>query len=521
MIRLNKVPENSESYWIASTGTTNYPVLNEDLNMDIAIIGGGMVGITAGFLLKQEGYKVAVIDAGKIIHGTSGHTTAKITSQHGLIYDKIYNQMSPEKAKQYAEANEYAIDFIANLVKDKNIECDFLRKPAYIYTESEEYINKIQKEVEIASSLGITATYEENIPLPFKIKSAMKFENQAQFHPRKYLLALSKELPNNGSYIFENTRVVDIDKSEEANERIVIKTENGRKIYAAKVIIASHFPCYDGKGLYFTRMYQEKSYVLAVKIKEKFSDGMFISAEDPGRSLRSQIDNHEEILLIGGEHHKTGHDNDTLKHYNNLLKFATANYNVENVLYRWSTQDCMTMDGVPYIGHLTSKTNNIYVATGFQKWGMTSSTVSALIIRDLIVKGESPWYDVYNPSRTTIGASAGEFIAQNADVAVNFISGKLQTLPNNVEIQNNEAKIIDVEGKRAGAYRDNDGKLHIIDTTCTHLGCELQWNNAEKSWDCPCHGSRFNYDGIIIEGPAINPLNSAKDEPNNIDPNIN
>lgn len=511
------LPEMSESYWIASTPQPNHPSLDEDINVDVAIIGGGMVGITSAVLLKKEGLSVAIIEADRILQGTTGHTTAKITSQHDLIYDKLINKMGEEKARQYADANEYAIDFISNIVKEKKIDCDFCLKPAYLYTLSDEYIKKIEDEVKAASYLGIKATFEESIPLPFSIKGAVKFDNQAQFHPRKFLLSLAKEIPGNGCYIFEKTRVVDIDEG----KKCTIIAKNGKKVIASNIIIASHFPCYDGKGLYFTRMYPERSYVLAIKAKEKFPQGMFINAEEPGRSLRSQIDNNGEIILVGGEHHKTGHGDNTFSHYNNLRNFANEYFTVENILYRWSTQDCMTDDGVPYIGHLTSSTPNIYVATGFAKWGMTNSTVAALILKDLIIKGENPWAPVYNPSRITIKASAEKFVVENADVAKNYISGKLEPLQNNVEFKNDEAKIIDVESHRAGAYMDEKGLLHIIDTTCTHLGCELQWNDAEKTWDCPCHGSRFTYEGEIVEGPALNPLSHDSDVPNVIDPNLN
>lgn len=514
--KLNVFESNHEPYWIASTPDTNYPVLDRDIDVDVAIIGGGIVGITSAFLLKRKGLKVAIIDANRIIKGTSGHTTAKITSQHNLIYDKLINKFGEEKARQYADANEYAIHFIENLVKEKNIDCDFVGKPAYVYTQEDKYIKKIQDEVRAAEHLGIKAYFEERIPLPFDIKAAVRFDNQAQFHPRKYLLRLAEDIEGDGSYIFENTTAVDI----EENDKCIVKCRNGKKVNASKVIIASHFPCYDGFGLYFARMYSEKSYALGVTIKEKFPEGMFITAEDPGRSLRSQKFEDKELIIVGGEHHKTGHDKNTNSHYENLGVFAQDNYDVEKILYRWSTQDCMTVDSVPYVGNLTSKTKNIFVATGFGKWGMTNGTASALILMDLITKGENQWADVYDSTRFTPVASAKEFVTQNADVAVTLVGGKITPVPSNIEIKNGEAKVIKEEGERVGAYRDEQGNLHIVDITCTHLGCELAWNEAEKSWDCPCHGSRFNYDGEVIEGPAFNPLKKLGEGKNQKDANV-
>lgn len=507
-----------EPYWIASAEKQEYPELREDISVDVAIIGGGIVGLTCAYLLKNKGLKVAVLEANKIARGTTGHTTAKITSQHGLIYNKLINKFGEEKARQYAEANEKAIRFIADLVKEKNIDCDFCWRPAYVYTQSEDYIEKIEKEVKAASSLGIKAEYVENIPLPFDIKGAERFDNQAQFHPLKYLYALSKEIPGDGSSIFENTKVVDI----QDEEKCTVVTRQGNKVSASSVIVASHFPCYDGMGMYFARMYAEKSYILGVKIKDKFPEGMFITAEDPGRSLRSQKYDDGEIILVGGEHHKTGSEKYTNIHYENLGNFAKETFNLESILYRWSTQDCMTVDGVPYTGHLTSKTKNIYVATGFQKWGMTNSTASALIITDLITKGESPWAPIYNPSRFDIIASGAKLVSENLDVAEKLVGGKIAPVPDleEVEINKGEAKVVKIDGERVGAYRDEQGELHVVDITCTHLGCELVWNEAEKTWDCPCHGSRFSFDGDNIEGPAFNPLKRPGEGNNKKDPNI-
>jgi glycine/D-amino acid oxidase-like deaminating enzyme/nitrite reductase/ring-hydroxylating ferredoxin subunit len=505
-----------EPYWIASANKTDYPALKEDISVDVAIVGGGMVGITSALLLKDKGLKVAVLEANKIAHGTTGHTTAKITSQHGLIYNKIISKFGEEKAKQYAEANESAIHFIANLVKEKNIDCDFSFRPAYVYTQSDDYIKKIEKEVKAASKLGIKASYEDNIQLPLDIKAAVKFDNQAQFHPLKYLLSIAKEIPGDGSNIFEFTKVVDIEDGEPST----VITSSGNKVTASKVIIASHFPCYDGLGMYFARMYAEKSYLLGVKIKEKFPEGMFITAEDPGRTLRSQKYEDGEIVLVGGEHHKTGSEKQTNIHYENISNFAKETFDLQEILYRWSTQDCMTVDGVPYVGYLTSRTSSILVATGFGKWGMTNSTAAAKILTDLITEGDSPWAPVYNPSRFDIIASGAKLVSENLNVAETLIGGKITPAPKDVDIKNGEAKVINVDGEKIGAYRDENGTLHMVDITCTHLGCELVWNEAETTWDCPCHGSRFSYDGDNIEGPAFNPLKHVGEGPNKKNPNI-
>ena len=495
------------SYWINSTPKTQYPSLTEDITVDVAIIGGGIAGISCAYLLKKEGLKVAVIEADHIAQGTSGHTTAKITSQHELIYNKIKNQMGEELAKQYAEANEFAIHEIKRIADENNINCDFVPQPSFVYTQQDKFIKEINDEVEVASNLGIKAAYVEELPLDIQIKAGIRFENQAQFHPRKYLLGLAKEINNNGSHIFEKSRVVDI----EEGINYILTTAEGKKVTSEKVIIASHYPFYNKAGLYFSRIYTEMSYVVAFRAKEKYPGGMYINAEEPARSLRSQNSEDGELIFVGGDHHKTGQGVDTIKHYEALIDFAAHNFEVEDILYRWSTQDCMTLDGIPYVGHYTSKTPNLYIATGYGKWGMTNGMASAMLLKDLIIKEESPWKEVYNPSRRNLASSAKKFISHNFNVAVNLLEGKLSIPSDNVEINLGEGEIIAINGKRYGAYRDEQGSLHVVNTTCTHMGCELNWNSAERSWDCPCHGSRFSYKGKVIEGPATKPLDINND----------
>ena len=495
-------PKLPESYWISSTPQTSYPLLDHDIQVDIAIVGGGIVGITSAYLLSQEGYKIAIIEADRIIQGTTGHTTAKISSQHGLIYDRLTKQLGEQKANQYAHANESAIQEICRIIQEENINCDYSSQNAYVYTQKDEYVSQIKAEVNAASALGIKASFLSEVPLPVSIKGAVCFENQAQFHPRKYLLPLANKVITNGCYIFEKTRAIDIFHGNPCT----VMTASGKKVIASKVVIASHYPFYEAHGLYFSRIYPERSYILAVKVKENFPGGMYITAEDPTRSLRAQKSGNEELILVGGENHKTGQGEDMINHYKKLKDFAEQLFQVEDIPYRWSAQDYTTMDEVPYIGYLTSGTPNLFVATGLYKWGMTNGTVAAMMFKDILTHGKSRWDDIYNPSRFTPSASAKNFVKENLNVAGKFISGKIRPVSNNIDIQLGEGKIVTINGERMGAYKDVEGMIHIVDTSCTHLGCELEWNSAEKSWDCPCHGSRFSYKGEIIVGPALKEL---------------
>jgi len=492
--------ENSpQSYWIDSTSQLETTTLDKDLTVDVAIVGGGMVGITTAWLLQQAGYTVAVLEADQILNGTTGYTTAKVTSQHNLIYDKLIKNMGKQKAWQYANANETAVKTIADIVKEHNIDCDFSWQPAFVYTQLDEYIKQIESEALAAIDLGIKASFRKELQIPIPVKGAVEFSNQAQFHPRKYLLALANKVNSKRDVIYENTRAVNIkDKS--------VITDSGNRVTADYIVVASHYPFYDGLGFYFSRLHAERSYVVAVKTKEDFHGGMYINAEEPSRSLRYTNYNGEKLILVGGENHKTGQSKDTSKHYDNLLKFAKDTFTVEAAPFHWSTQDLLTLDDVPYVGNITSKHPNIFVATGFGKWGMTNSTVASLIIKDLITETANPWVEVYNPSRFTPTASAKTFVKENLNVAANLITGKLATLSKHSELKKGNAVVLEGGGQKLGCYKDHEGILHVVDTTCTHMGCELQWNDAEKSWDCPCHGSRFSYKGEILEGPALKKL---------------
>ncbi|NMA94645.1 MAG: FAD-dependent oxidoreductase [Clostridiales bacterium] len=504
---LNKFKNMPESYWIASTETTDFPIFENDADIDTVIIGGGIVGITCAYLLNLEGIDTMILEGNRIALGTSGHTTAKITSQHDIIYSKLKSKMGFEIAKQYADANETAIREIEKIISDNSIDCDLLLQSAFIYTQQKKSMQKIEDEVKAAKQLGIKASYVDRVPFNFSIEAGIRFDDQAQFHPRKFLLALADIITKRGVQIFENSRVVDI----EDGNNYIITTEHGKRINAKRVIIASHYPFYNKHGAYFSKIYSERSYIIAIKAKENYPGGMYINADQPARSIRNQPIEDGELIFIGGQHHKTGQGIDTKKHYDALLEFANTIYTVEDIPFRWSTQDCMTLDDLPYVGQFTPNTPYLYVATGFKKWGMTNSMASAMILRDLIVHGNSPWQDAYNPSRRTILPSAKTFIVENLNVAEQLIDGKLSSLPDNVSVDPGEGKILKIDGERVGAYKDDNGQLHFVDTTCTHMGCELNWNSAETTWDCPCHGSRFSYKGEVISGPAVEPLKFGDD----------
>ncbi|MCM3719326.1 FAD-dependent oxidoreductase [Fictibacillus phosphorivorans] len=501
------LPQYPKSLWRENVDIPTYPALNENTQSDVVVVGGGIAGITTAYLLAKEGLQVILLEAGKVLNGTTGHTTAKITSQHNVIYDRLISHLGEERAKMYYKSNEAAGEFIRHFIKENGIHCNYETHDAFLYANTEQGINKLEKEASAYEQLGINGKLVDKMPFDIPHKKALVMKNQAHFHPVKYLIALLNEMDALGVKIYENTTATDIQEDKDDQKATVI-TENGHKVRGNFVACCTHFPFFDGMGFYFTRMMAERSYVLAVKTKDKFPQGMFLGVDDPARSYRSILQDGEHIVLIGGESHQTGQGIPTHQHYEALIKEANKSLNLERVLYRWSAQDLITLDKVPFIGKLTHKHDRIFVATGFRKWGMTTGTLAAHIIRDHIMGKENEFAEVYKPQRFQADPSdIKQFIKENADVAKHFVSGKLERPSKNPRsLKKDEGGAVTVDGKRCGAYRDPNGELFVVDTACTHLGCDVEWNSGERTWDCPCHGSRFTYQGDVVEGPATKPL---------------
>lgn len=499
-----KMPFEPEPYWRESAQLKTFPALSIDTEVDVAIVGGGITGITTAYLLTKQGLKVAVLEADQVLNGTTGHTTAKVTAQHGLIYDEFIQHLGVEKSKQYYEANSNALQFVRQTVKDLQIECDLTDEDAYIYAISDQYLQKVRKEYDAYQKLGIPSEFTENIPLPIDVKGAIVMKDQAQFHPIKFLEALVNEITKAGGEIYEQTTAVNIDQT---TPKPMVITREGRRVTCKYAISCSHFPFFDGKGFYFTRLHAERSYVLGVRTKYEFPGGMYYSADSPRRSLRYTPFNGEKLILISGDGHKTGEGTPTFTHYKALEEFGQDVMGIEEIKYRWSAQDLYTLDKVPYVGPITSNKPNILVATGYRKWGMSNGIAAAHLLSDLVLEKENPYQDLYSPSRFYADPSIKQFLMKNLDVAGHLIEGKIDIADKRIEdIRNDEGSVVVINGKRAGCYKDADGNLNLVDTTCTHMGCEVEWNSGDRTWDCPCHGSRFSVQGDVVEGPAKKPL---------------
>lgn len=504
-----QMPQFPKSFW-RDGDLPAFQTATEDHKTDVAIVGAGITGITTGYLLAKEGVNVTVIEAGKILSGTTGHTTAKITAQHNIIYDELISHFGEEKAKLYYKANQDAVNFIKKTVHEEKIDCDFSEQEAILYTCTDEGAGKIENESRAYQKLGINGAQVNSIPLDTNLKTALVMHEQAQFHPVKYLLHLVKLFVKAGGKIFENTVAVDFEDGREL--KIILR--NGKKISCKQIIAASHFPFCDKKELYFARMHVERSYLIGIKAKKAFPGGMYLSLDSPSRTLRATPANGEQLVLVGGESHKTGQGINTMQHYLAIEEFAEQTLGIQKYLYRWSAQDIYTLDKIPYIGPITANEPGILIATGYKKWGMTSGTAAAHVLRDYVLKKDNPYKELYTTSRFHADPDLKEFFSINADVAKHLIKGKME-IPLKVpeEVKPGKASIVIAGyGERAGAYRDPDGKLYLVDTTCRHLGCEVEWNEGEKTWDCPCHGSRYSVTGKVINGPAAMPLHKIDEE---------
>ena len=498
------------SYWHdTAESIKNTACENIDLNdkkFDVLIIGAGITGLTTAYLLKDCGLSIGIIEATKAGYGTTGYTTAKITVQHDLIYDNLINNFSMEEAKQYLKANEEGVKLIKKIIEENSIQCDYKEQTAYVYASSVDEIESLKKELKAYEALGIDGFYSDTVPLPNKAYGAIGIRNQGQFNPLKYLYSLYNILKESNCEIYENVRALDIRPHD---EHIDVDTKKGT-IHADKVIVASHYPFDNSFGLYFLRLYQEKAYVIAARTNEKPFEGMYININDPIYSMRYHFFGDDNLLILAGGKHRAGEKDDETESYNELKRFLNSNFKNAEIVSKWSTQDCMTYDQIPYIGRYTDSIENLYVATGFKKWGMSHSAAAALILKNKILCMEDDYSGIFNPSRFTPVQSSKEFVSSVKSIALGFLNRLASDLEEFSDIKPGEGKIVNYDGKKVGVYKNEAGEYYCINPVCSHLKCALSFNEAEKTWDCPCHGSRFDIKGNILEGPAVLPIDKIK-----------
>lgn len=471
---------------------------------EIVVIGAGMAGVLIAYFLQKEGKEVIVLEADKIGYGQTKGTTAKITSQHNLIYSDLIKRLGAEQAQMYARANEKAIKKYEDIIQEEQIVCHFERCSSYLYSVSKGNAvekNRLKEEAEAAKQLGIQAEYidKESNPdkkseieseLSMPIRSALEFQNQAKFHPLKFLYAIAKDLT-----IYENTKVMSVEEHK-------IITEQG-EITAEKIVFATHYPFLNVPGYYFARMHQERSYVIALEQVPKLNHMYLGIDKEEAYSFRSDITTDgKPVVLLGGGSHRTG-ENALGGQYDKLKGKAIQLWPESKVIASWSAQDCITLDKIPYIGTYAASTPDWYVATGFGKWGMSSSMVAAMIITDLIMERENEDADIFSPHRFQISPSVKNIVKEGAQAVKGLLLENFKMPKKEIEdLKAGYGGIVEYEGEKVGIYKNEEGECYIVSVRCPHLGCQLEWNPDELSWDCPCHGSRFTYEGTLIDNPA-------------------
>jgi glycine/D-amino acid oxidase-like deaminating enzyme/nitrite reductase/ring-hydroxylating ferredoxin subunit len=488
-------------YWNDTAGEVRiFPRLEGDLEVDVAIIGGGIVGITTARLLKDRGLRVAVVEARRVGRQVTGKSTAKMSSQHGILYQTLERKFGEDKARLYAEAQEAGIGAIKRLAAQYGIDADIEPQPAYVYTNDESYVSQIEKEVEVARRLGLPASLTRDTGLPFDVLQAMRWDGQAQFHPTKYVAGLAATIPGEGSHVFEQSRAVDYEPTR-------VTTESGT-VTARHVVMATHLPL-GQVGLYYATNSPMAEPVIAAPIRDALP-GMYKNAEQPGHSIRThRRRDGQTYAIVAGNHYTPGHVDDEQTYMADIERWLTKHFDAGPIEYRWVNEDYSAIDSGPFVGWSSSVGHAYLVATGFAAWGISNGTAAAMIIADLATGKENAWLDMFDATRVKPIAGAGEFIKANAEVAAHLVSGYLSRKPKSYdELAPGDAAIMKIDGDNVAAFKDENGVVHAVSAVCTHMGCIVGWNRTDRTWDCPCHGSRFELSGEVIHGPATQPLGS-------------
>lgn len=492
------------SLWVATAGVTAYPSLAMNLDVDVAVVGGGIAGLTAALALKRAGNSVAVLEAARVGTGVTGHTTGKITALHRLAYTELAERHGPKVAGSYGQANQAAVEHIARVVAEEGIDCDFRRVSNYTYAESDDAVARVRDEAALAARLGLPSVFSTDVPLPFAVRGAVRFDDQAQFHAVKYLQGLARAVDGSGSHVFENSRVTAVRDGAPA----AVETGGGT-VRAREVIVAANYPIGE-PGEYAARCYLHRSYLIASQAHAVRLDGTFISVDEPMRSILAIDVDGSSYVLTGGEGHRATETGDAAGRYRRLAAFARERLGVGETSFRWSTQDTMPVDGLPYVGTLSETAAHLHVITGLRKWGLTNGTAGALILADSLSGRFNPWAAVFDTTRSAPeGQSAGERPHTEPQPAhtepqpqpepdVSIRSGQSAV----AGLRPREGTVAQIGGHKTAIYADDAGELHAVSAICTHLGCTVEFNAEDKTWDCPCHGSRFAVDGAVIQGPA-------------------
>ncbi|WP_159767579.1 FAD-dependent oxidoreductase [Streptomyces sp. HM190] len=495
-----------KSYWLdTAPEASRHPALDGDLVVDVAVVGAGIAGISTAWELARTGRRVALLEADRVAAGVTGHTTAKVSALHTQIYARLRNHRGARAAHLYARSQTAAIRHAAAVVAELGIACDWEETEAYTYAEDPSGVDGLRAEAEAAREAGLPASFVTETGLPFPVAGAVRVAEQAQFHPRAYLLALVDDLVRRGGVVHERTRVTRLKESSPCR----LTTEAGCTVTAGEVVVATHYPVFD-RALLFARLSPRRELVLTAPIPaDADPHGMYITQEQRTRSVRTApYGDGRRLLIVTGEHFTPGAGT-VEERFELLAEWAVDRFGPLDFTHRWATQDNDSTDSVPLVGPFHAGSRHTWVATGFGGWGMSSGVMAGRLLADAIDGRKAPWSDLYDPRRVlSTVREAPSFLKHQAQVARHFVGDRLSPAADTSfdAIAPGDGAIVRVGGHHCAVHRDDDGVLHTLSARCTHLGCLVAFNRAERAWECPCHGSRFDPDGRVLQGPATKPL---------------
>lgn len=487
-----------KSYWLKTGHRAQYPKLEDDIEIEAAVIGAGIAGILTAYHLLKKGKKVALFERFRILNGTTGNTTAKLSAQHGLIYQNLVERYDDAHAKLYYQANMGGINEIKKIAKDLRLQDVVEDETVYVYTTDKEKTASFKKEKEIYDRLGIDGDLLQKTPLGIEIESVISMNNQGILHPVEFLNGVLKYLAREGVKVYEHTLIEDMDQKEDKS--LVLKTNDGRKVTCKYAVFATHYPQIEPDD-HYDQLWARTTHALAYKTDKKLFDGAHIAYDTPSVTLRTMEYFGDHFLLIGGQSHGTGDGHSDEERYEKIHQLAQEMFPVKEPFFKWCAHDLMTKDKIPFIGKMHPNFENAYTITGLNAWGLANSSAGAMVLTDMILGKENPYVKMYDPFREIPEIDEDNKSEKSSSSVAEVATPKVE------DLKNDQMTIVEKgEDKRIGVYRDKNGKIHSYDLTCTHHGCGLQHNDGDKTWDCPCHGSRFDKFGRVIFGPALNDL---------------
>ncbi|HVE68821.1 MAG TPA: FAD-dependent oxidoreductase [Solirubrobacteraceae bacterium] len=496
-----ELPEDAQSLWTATAPAPARDPLRGRQAAEVAVVGAGITGLLAALALSEDGVEVAVVEAGRVGGGVTGHTTAKLSSLHSLQYAQIARRHGEAVARQHGQANEAGLAAIFEIAERHGIGCDLRRRDNYTYAPAGDDPSGVREEAELAARLGLSAEYATDVPLPFPVAGAVRFRDQGEFHPRQFALGVAAVLEARGVRIWEGSPVIGVDDGKPCRVRTA-----GGEVEAGRVVVATSMPLLD-RGLWWVRTTPERSYVVAMEPGAEVPEGMFISTESPAHSVRTHPHEGRELILVGGQGHKVGHGGDTVARYRELATWGREQLGAGEVRFRWSSQDNMPVDMLPSVGPLWPFSDRLLTATGYRKWGLAQAAAAAEVLRAAVAGREHPWAGTYDPHRLRLATGLPGMVKEGVQDGLHLVADRFRRRSRaSAPVAPGDGRIVSAGGRQVAVARDPDGTVHAVSARCTHLGCIVNWNPAERSWDCPCHGSRFAPDGQVLQGPAVRPL---------------